>query len=92
MISPDSICEIHGTVKAETRRRDGRLERYCNACRRARARWNGKPVQRHNGGPICFRGHVKTPWSWRWHKATKAYYCHTCQLQRKRERRLDRAA
>lgn len=65
-------CETHGLADYRVYHySDGRTERRCLACRRE------KTAIHHNFGPRCRRGHLKTPWSWRFYSGI--WRCLTCQ-------------
>lgn len=77
----DRLCDKHGIELSVVHRKDGYLFRYCNPCRREKSNRTYR-----NGGERCRRDHLKTPWTWRWNQAARAYFCVTCKNERERER------
>jgi hypothetical protein len=73
VVGPDLRgCETHGLADYRVYRyKNGRTERRCLVCQRERQ------ASVHNNGVRCRRGHLKTPWSWRYYSGI--WRCLTCQ-------------
>jgi hypothetical protein len=75
----------HGTpFRFAPRKGDGGSYRYCLDCRRERE--NERKGYRALDDEWCRkRRHRKTPWSWRF--SVTRWYCYSCEMERRRERR-----